>query len=41
MKVDKELEDAIAKHGQVVKPELYEDQFFERINKKKKDIAAI
>jgi hypothetical protein len=40
MKVHKELDDAIAKHGVVNPPKSYEDQFFERINSKKKDIAA-
>ena len=39
MKVDKELQDAINKHGLVNPRKSYEDQFFERINAKKKDIA--
>lgn len=41
MKVDRELEEAIQKHGVVNPPKSYEDQFFERINQKKKDIAAV
>lgn len=39
MKVDRELEEAIKKHGEVQPPKTYEDQFFERINQKKKDLA--
>jgi hypothetical protein len=38
MKVDRELQAAIAKHGEVQPPQQHEDQFFERINKKKQDI---
>jgi hypothetical protein len=38
--VERELEAAIAKHGEVQPPRSYEDQFFERINHKKRDIAA-
>jgi len=41
MKVDRELSDAIKKHGEVNPPKSYEDHFFERINQKKKDIAAL
>lgn len=39
MKVDRELEEAIKKHGVIQPPKAYEDQFFERINAKKRDIA--
>lgn len=39
MKVDRELQEAIQKHGHVEPPKSYEDKFFERINNKKKDIA--
>ncbi len=41
MKVERELKDAIAKHGEIRPPTSYEDNFFERINSKKKDIAAV
>lgn len=39
MKVDRELQDAIKKHGEVVEPQKYEDMFYEKINNKKKDLA--
>jgi hypothetical protein len=41
LKVDRELQEAIAKHGQVVPPKTYEDQFFENINNKKRDIYSV
>lgn len=39
-KVQRELAEAIQKHGKVVPPETYENQFFERINNKKREIAS-
>lgn len=41
MKVGRELKEAINKHGEIRPPKSYEDTFYERINSKKKDIAAI
>ena len=41
MKVDRELNEAISKHGVVNPPKSYEDQFFEKINQKKKEVASI
>lgn len=41
MKVERELNEAIKKHGEINPPKSYEDQFFERINSRKKDIAAL
>lgn len=38
LKVDRELQDAIGKHGQVEPPRSYEDQFFDKIKDKKRDI---
>jgi hypothetical protein len=38
MKVDRELEEAVRKHGEVQPAQSYEDKFFEKINKKKRDI---
>ena len=35
LKVDKELEEAIQKHGEVSPAKKYEDQFYEKINQKK------
>jgi hypothetical protein len=40
MKVDRELKDAIAKHGECVVSEQYEDQVAEKIENAKKRIAA-
>ena len=40
MKVDRELKDAIAKHGEVVIPESFEDQLAEKIEIAKKRVAA-
>lgn len=40
MKVDRELQDAIRKHGEVQPPKQYEDQFFEKIRDKKRDIQS-
>jgi hypothetical protein len=37
-KVDRELEAAIAKHGEAVPPRSYEEQFYERIKEKKNEI---
>ena len=39
LKVDKELQEAIKKHGEVVPPKEYEDVFFDKINDKKKDLG--
>ena len=39
MKVDRELDEAVKKHGVIQPPKAYEDEFFERINNKKKEIA--
>lgn len=41
LKVDRELQAAISKHGVVQPPRTYEEQFFERINKKKQEIYSI
>lgn len=38
MKVDKEIQDAIKKHGKVTPPRAYEDQFYENIKNKKNEI---
>ena len=40
MKVDRELKDAIAKHGEVEIPEQYEDQLADKIHAAKKRIAT-
>ena len=40
MKVDRELKDAVAKHGEVVIPESFEDQLAEKIEIAKKRVAA-
>lgn len=40
MKVDRELKDAVAKHGEVVIPEQFEDQLAEKIENAKKRIAT-
>lgn len=41
MKVQRELKDAIQKHGEVQVPELFEDQLKEKIENAKKKIAAM
>lgn len=41
LKVDRELQEAIAKHGTVTPPQVYEDQFYEKINNKKRDIYSV
>jgi hypothetical protein len=41
LKVDRELQDAVEKHGTVKVPRDYEDQFFERINKKKEEFKNL
>lgn len=41
LKVDRELEEAVAKHGQAVPAKEYEQIFFDRIKDKKKDIYSI
>lgn len=41
MKVNRELKDAIQKHGEVQVPELFEDQLKEKIENAKKKIAAM
>lgn len=40
MKVDREMEAAIAKHGETVIPEKFEDQLKEKIDAAKQRIAA-
>lgn len=40
MKVDREMKDAIAKHGEVVIPEQFEDKLAEKIENAKRRIAA-
>ena len=40
MKVDREMQAAISKHGEVQVPKSYEDQFFENIAEKKKNIQT-
>jgi len=40
MKVDREMKDAIAKHGKCVLPEQFEDQLAEKIELAKKRVAA-
>jgi hypothetical protein len=40
MKVDRELQAAIAKHGEVTIPKEHEDEFYEKINKKKQEIYS-
>jgi hypothetical protein len=40
MKVERELEEAINKHGEVNPPKSYQDRFYERVNNKKKEIAS-
>ena len=39
MKVDRELEDAVAKHGEVQIPEKFEDQLAAKIEDAKRKIA--
>ena len=39
MKVNRELEDAVAKHGEVQIPESFEDQMAEKIELAKRKIA--
>jgi hypothetical protein len=39
MKVDRELEEAVKKHGTVKIPKTYEEEFHEKINQKKKELA--
>jgi hypothetical protein len=41
MKVNRELQEAIKKHGEAVPPKLFEEEFFEKINNKKRDIYSI
>jgi hypothetical protein len=41
MKVNRELQEAIKKHGEVAPPKVFEDEFFEKINNKKRDIYSI
>jgi hypothetical protein len=40
MKVNKELEDAIAKHGEINPPKEHEDEFWEKVDRKKKEIGS-
>jgi hypothetical protein len=39
MKVDRELQEAIKKHGEVSPPKSYEDEFYEKIHGKKLELA--
>ena len=41
MKVDRELQEAVKKHGEAVPAKLFEDEFFEKVNNKKRDIYSI
>jgi hypothetical protein len=41
LKVDRELDEAIKKHGVVQPPRKYEDEFFEKINQSKRNIASV
>jgi hypothetical protein len=40
MKVDRELKEAIAKHGEAVPPKAHEDEFYEKIAKKQKELLS-
>lgn len=40
MKVERELQDAIAKHGEATRPSLFEDEVKERILNRKREIVA-
>jgi len=40
MKVDKELDEAVKKHGEAKIPETYEENFYDRIQKKREQIAV-
>jgi hypothetical protein len=40
MKVDRELEAAIAKHGETVIPSVYEEEWEKRVVEERKKIAA-
>ena len=39
MKVDRELEETVRKHGEVQPPRQFEDEFYEKIDLKKKSLA--
>ena len=41
LKVDRELQAAIAKHGEAAPPKDYKEEFFDNINKKKREIYSI
>jgi len=41
MKVDREMKDAIAKHGEASPPKSHEEIFYETIEKKKRDIVGV
>ena len=41
LKVDRELQDAIAKHGTVSPVKPFEEEFFDKINNKKRDIYSV
>jgi len=41
LKVDRELKEAIQKHGEVQPARKYEDIFHERVNQKKSEIASL
>jgi len=40
MKVDRELEAAVSKHGPAVVPQTYEEQFYDNVDQQKRRIAA-
>jgi len=40
LKVDREMQEAIKKHGTVSIPKSYEDEFHDRIKEKAKQIAS-
>jgi hypothetical protein len=41
LKVDRELQAAIAKHGEALPPRSREEEFFEEINKKKREVYSV
>jgi hypothetical protein len=40
MKIDRELDAAIAKHGKAVRPSQFEDDFAENVENRKRQIVA-
>ena len=39
LKVDRELQEAISKHGEVVLPKDHMEEFYEKIQNRKKELA--